>query len=307
MNFGDNRMLISRLRTGYNQKKQITFLLGSGCTLSNNPLEKAVSSVSEIVSQIKQIFEKDNQLDIINDALSLKSTENQYQVAMNTLLQCYGQDDVNKVIVNAVLNCRSSGVVFSNDGGASNELENIEQDKTGWNVKNGMLALGKLLVKYPKTFQSPVLTTNFDPLIEISVAKANGFYNPTCLTNDGNILNTASSSSIVQVIHLHGFWRHGDTLHSPSQLTKERPLLKGDLRKILSNTILVVLGYGGWGDVFTDTLIEVITEGNSDCNVLWTFYDNNDSNLISSNSNLLEKLKNAIDQRVVLYKGIDFN
>lgn len=307
MNFGNDRMLISRLVSGYNQKKQFTFLLGSGCTLSNTPTEKGVSSVSEIVSQIKGIFENDNQLDILAETLSTTNqNSNEYQVAINTLLQCYGQDDVNKVIVNAVLNARNTSIVYSNKNGSTYDLEDIERDLSGWNVKNGMAALGKLLVKYPKVFRSPVLTTNFDPLIEVSVANNHAAYNSTCQTNDGQILNQVSNS-IVQVIHLHGFWRHGDTLHSPYQLTKERPLLKGDLRKLLNNTILVVLGYGGWGDVFTSTLIEVITEGGNDCNVLWTFYSEDENNIISRNNTILDKLRNSLDQRVVLYKGIDFN
>jgi len=307
MNFGSEQMLISRLLSGFNQKKQFTFLLGSGCTLSNNSSIRGVSSVSEIVSQIKLQFEADNQVDLLLNALKTGiDSGNEYQIAMNTLLQCYGQDDVNKVIVNAVLNARKTGVVYSDKTDATNDLEEIEKDLSGWNIRESMDALGSLLVKHPKIFKSPILTTNFDPLIEIGIVKNKGLYNPTGLTNDGNILNTASSS-IIQVIHLHGFWRHGDTLHSPYQLTKERPLLKGDLRKLLNNTILVVLGYGGWGDVFTNTLIEVITEGGNECNVLWTFYDNDEKHVTTKNDLLLDKLKNSLDQRVVLYKGIDFN
>ena len=106
-----------------------------------------------------------------------------------------------------------------------------------------MNALGKLLIQYPKIFKSPVLTTNFDPLVEISVLKNKGTYAPTSMTNDGNILNVVSSSN-VQIVHLHGYWRQGDTMHSPLQLTKERPLLKGDLRKLLQNNILIIMGYG---------------------------------------------------------------
>ncbi|MDB5120699.1 MAG: hypothetical protein JWN56_1917 [Sphingobacteriales bacterium] len=307
MNFGNDKMFISRVKSAFNQKKHFTFLLGSGCTLANNPTEKGVSSVKEIINQIKSIFETDNQSDLIEEVFQIDDeTQNHYQLAINTLLQSYGQDDVNKVIVNAVLNARSTSIVYSDQDSSNNDLEDIEKHIDGWEIKTGMDALGKLLVEYPKSFGSPVLTTNFDPLIEISVAKHKGHYNPTCLTNDGNILNNANTS-IVQIIHLHGFWRHGDTLHSPYQLTKERPLLKGDLRKLLNNTVLVVLGYGGWGDVFTNTLIDVITEGGNDCNILWTFYENNSQKIEADHSSLFERLKNSLDQRVVLYKGIDFN
>src|SRR3569623_1143498 len=116
------------------------------------------------------------------------------------------------------------------------------------------------MVTHPKIFKSPVLTTNFDPLVEVAINMSICRALSVGLTNDGNILN-AINSSFINVVHLHGFWRQGDTLHSPGQLTKERPLLKGDLRKILNSTTLVIFGYGGWGDVFTETLIDVITEG----------------------------------------------
>ncbi|TDG36508.1 hypothetical protein EZJ43_08305 [Pedobacter changchengzhani] len=307
MNFGSDKMLISRINAGFKQKKQFTFLLGSGCTLSNGAGSRGVSSVSEVISLIKGQFEADGQLDILEDALMIENKEsNPYQIAMNTLLQCYGQDDVNKVIITAVLNARNNSIVHSENQNDSLILEDIEKDLTGWILQDGIIALGKILVQYPRIFKSPVLTTNFDPLIEISVAKNNGTYAPTSMTNDGNILNVVSSPS-VQIVHLHGYWRQGDTMHSSIQLTKERTLLKGDLRKLLQNSILVIIGYGGWGDVFTNTLIDVVNEGNSESNVLWTFYDDDEGLIRDKNDALFEKLKNSLDQRVVLYKGIDFN
>jgi len=55
-------------------------------------------------------------------------------------------------------------------------------------------------------------------------------------------------------------------------LTAPRPLLKASLQRLLGRVTLMVLAYGGWLDVFTETLIEVVRDPGARPDVLWTFY-----------------------------------
>ena len=73
---------------------------------------------------------------------------------------------------------------------------------------------------------------------------------------------------MAQVVHFHGFWSEENTLHTPETLTRDRPLLAGNLQKLLQETVLVVIGYGGWNDVFTKTLLKVVSEQAQGINVL---------------------------------------
>jgi hypothetical protein len=160
------------------------------------------------------------------------------------------------------------------------------------------------VTEHPESFSAPILTSNFDPLIEVSIRKAGGHPTAIFLAADGQFANVISPSS-TKVVHLHGFWRGSDTLHTPAQLMRHRPQLKGCLRSLLRETTLVVMAYGGWSDVFTQTLIEVIGEQTESLNVLWTFYSDSDDDILSRNEPLLQKLEPLAGQRVVFYKGVD--
>lgn len=111
----------------------------------------------------------------------------------------------------------------------------------------------------------------------------------------------------MQIVHLHGFWRQGDTLHTTKQLQHSRPLLKGDLKKALSDVTLVVLGYGGWSDVFTKTLLDLVNDSDLSIDILWTFYSADEQIIKSNNAELLECFRKFPNSRVQFYKGVDFN
>jgi hypothetical protein len=154
------------------------------------------------------------------------------------------------------------------DEAALEEMESSGQ----WELSEGADAFGRLLTRIPAEKKGPVITTNFDPLIEIAIAKAGGQCAIQWMESDGKILASGRRDAI-DVIHMHGYWRMGDTLHTQSQLGRSRPKLRASIRGKLQDHYVVVCGYGGWRDVFTKSLMARLRE--DDCLgmvVSWAWY-----------------------------------
>lgn len=304
INFGSAEMLLVRLSSIIKQDKKINVLVGSGLTVSNLAnSERGVSSIGEIISDIQNIFECNDAGSLLQERLKNEFSEfEKYQAAMQTLLSCFGQDELNKVIVKAVLNAMIGNPVVTSDKQEINHIL-LEKNPQNWFLRKGVDALGEIFVDFREIFSGPILTSNFDPLLEISIRKHEGTPNSICIVNDGKFLNQISDSN--SVVHFHGFWHGSDTLHTTDQLKRERPQLKGDLKKVLSNAVLIVTGYGGWNDVFTNTLVELINEGNNNFEVLWCFYEGDHDLIQEKNKALISSMIGSVGQRVVFYAGVD--
>ena len=302
--YADLDTLIIRLLNVQKQGKKVALLVGSGLTLPNlGNLELGVSSVSEIVQDIKEYFSKIHSLEIFDKYVHIDKPEpEKYQSAMLALLSSAGQDELNNVIIRAVLNSMINKSVIT----AMPEInpETLEKETQNWYLRKGIDSLGEIFVDFNEIFAGPILTSNFDPLLEISIRKHGGNPQSIFLVNDGKFLNLKSDRTH-SVVHFHGYWHGSDTLHTLDQLKRERPQLKGDLKRILNNSVLLVIGYGGWNDVFTNTLLGLINEGNNNFDVLWCFYENDPAKIEDKYSYALDEMKNSIGQRVVLYQDID--
>src|SRR6185312_6010729 len=105
-----------------------------------------------------------------------------------SLLAASGQDEVNQVIIAAVLNAlvNKPKVMI---GDEQLDLKGLEAQPENWYLRNGVRALGELFVDFNELFSGPILTTNFDPLIEVSIKKASGNPQSVALTTDGKFLN----------------------------------------------------------------------------------------------------------------------
>lgn len=164
--------------------------------------------------------------------------------------------------------------------------------------------LGNLLVTCSDTFGGAVLTTNFDPLIEVSVLKHGGRFYRTVLHDDGHLGQTVGEGT--HIVHLHGYWFGYDTLHTPQQLVQPRPQLKRSLARVVEASTLVVIGYSGWDDVVTRTLVELLADSASNPEIMWAFHEKDPVAIDASNERLLRVLQHGIGRgRVLLYRGID--
>ena len=124
------------------------------------------------------------------------------------------------------------------------------------------------------------------------------------LHGDGALGHTAAAGT--HVVHLHGYWCDYDTLHTPQQLLNPRPQLARSLTQVIRTSTLVVIGYGGWDDVITRTLAELLEDSGSDPEILWTFNGDDPQALEKANERLLAALQPGLGRgRVSLYHGIN--
>ena len=237
---------------------------------------------------------------------------NQYQKAFEFLHGRRGQDAANAIVRTAVwraINATNWPSTIPITSATPKDVDPdickaLEKEIDVWILPRAVDLLGHILVNYSDTFGKTLLTTNFDPLIEVSIRKHGGSRYRTVLPEDGNLEQTVSEGT--HIIHLHGFWSGYDTLHTPQQLGRPRPRLRRSLARTLEASTLVVVGYGGWDDVITQTLLEIVSDPMSTPEILWTFHDDNEAEIQASKESLLSSLAPGIQRgRVLLYRGVD--
>jgi len=303
--FASEEDLLDRLTA---QPHDVVYLVGSAVTAAAKAGEPGVPRVDGVIEQIRRVYSKPEALERFDRAVAAEPTQ-RYQAAFRHLQRTRGQDLANAIIRRCVLQARRPSARFPQVHGdiADNAVElcrNLEQDLEGWHLPPAVAALGRLLAGMPAEARPIVLTSNFDPLVTISVHRAGGRAFTTALHSDGGFAAIDGHGTLV--VHFHGDWFRSDTLHTPAQLGQDRPRLTASLAQLLGSRTLVVLGYGGWDDVFTRSLISVIRGELAPIDVLWAFYETDEASLAVANAGLLHNLAPGVERgRVMLYKGID--
>ena len=305
--FASEEDLLDRLTA---QSHDVVYLVGSAVTAPGAEGEPGVPRVDGVIAEIRNIYAaKPEALARFDKALA-DEPNSRYQAAFRFLQRTRGQDQANAIIRRCVLRARVGSARFPQihaevgEVGAAELCRSLEQDVDGWHLPPAVQALGQVLAQRPAETRPVVLTSNFDPLITVSVHRAGGRAFTTALHSDGGFAAIDGHGTLV--VHFHGDWFRSDTLHTPAQLGQDRPRLAASLAQLLSARTLVVLGYGGWDDIFTRSLISVIRGELAPIDMLWTFYGKDDAKLADSYKSLLTNLGPGIERaRVMLYKGID--
>lgn len=294
--FGDEKKLIYRLAKAIRKKEKIAFLLGSAVSL---PIGSApgIPGTAKVIDLIRERFVDDGKADYFDEQVGASRDAATYQKAMQLLLHCEGTAALNEVIRKAVLQAYGKP---ASQTAEEHDLENYERDLQNWVLSPAIGALGRL---YQHFELGPILTSNFDPLIEISLRRNAAKATTVVLSEDGSFSSVLAEGC--SVVHFHGYWRGQDTLHTVDQIKKPRPRLEGELRRLLQDHILVVLGYGAWEDVFTSNLFTVIREGGRSERILWAFFKNDVGTIVSEHANFFDKIYAGYSTRVVPYAGID--
>jgi len=304
LKFFDQDDLIDRLAYAYSEKsKNVVFIVGSPLTAPHGD-SPGVCGVDQIVCMIRAAFANDkNGIAKLDRALA-STGQHSYQSAFDFLNARRGPAYANEIIRKAVLNSRLSQQPELTILSDESQLGKLENEISGWHLSAGVKALGEICHQQKNGFGQTVLTTNFDPLLEIAVKRAGGEVFTSMTHSDGNISQTIGSG--VHVVHLHGYWRGSDTLHTPAQLTNPRPKLKNSLAALIKNSLVVVLAYGGWDDVITESISSAVADDASFPEVIWTFYSSSAQDIEARNTSIIEKLRPGISRgRVTLYNGIN--
>ncbi|WP_238011072.1 SIR2 family protein [Dactylosporangium sp. AC04546] len=141
--------------------------------------------------------------------------------------------------------------------------ERVENSLDWWELPPGVRAVGRLLAWRPDEFGSGVvLTTNFDPLVEVAVRLTGRQAVSVPVDAAGRPDRRPEGDGTVQVFHLHGFWRpvnetdRSPMLHdpAPSVESAEPSEASRAIAELITGDQVVVVGYSGWDDVVTGAL-----------------------------------------------------
>ncbi|MDT7555502.1 MAG: hypothetical protein QOI16_4598 [Pseudonocardiales bacterium] len=279
-------------------QRPVAFLVGAPLSLNGGVGVPGVTDMLEFVRQEVQDRAAFS-LPLFETAITGKTGGDAYQEAMKWLGGVMGQDAINNVIKRSVLSARKPG---SGELGAG-----TDGSPDDWHIPSGTTGLAELSARGGEKFLGPILTTNFDPLISLAIHKSGGHAVRQVLTGDVTLVGAAADNpGISPVVHLHGFWRDSDTLHTQAQLTNPRPRLAKSLQRLLQRRTLIVAAYGGWDDFFTKALVELMNDEQAPLDVIWCFYENDVDKVKERHGKLLAELEPAIVMnRFRAFGGID--
>jgi hypothetical protein len=275
LHFFNQTDLIHRLSFALRKRSQeVVFFLGAALSAPVSADGPGVLGADQLIDLIRTEFADDDaQLEEFDREVEVAGAR-RYQQAFLFLQGRLGQPTANEIVRAAVLGARSGALPsgFNLRSARDEELRLLEYDSQ-WSVNPGTESIGKLVTHYPTRFGRTLLTTNFDPLLEVAIRKAGGQFFKTFLHADGDLSHTEGPGC--HVVHLHGYWYGSDTLHTSRQLQQSRPHLRASLATLLRNKLLVICGYSGWDDVFTDAVMDTLRDDSANPEILWAFHHEN--------------------------------
>ena len=179
--------------------KPIVFLVGSALTAPATSGAAGVPGVDGVIALISEEFDDERKLELTH---CLAGSDNPYQEAFRFLLGRRGPQAANEVIRKAVASARNPAdgnrASYVLNGSTSDQAcRAFDADISGWVLSPGVAALGELAANYTDRFGRTILTTNFDPLIEVAIAASGGTSFRTFLHRDGNLGQTDGDGSHV--------------------------------------------------------------------------------------------------------------
>lgn len=289
-----------------NSSREIIFFFGSALSLPESEGAPGVPSVTGILSLVEAtLMDTPSAFAPVRDQPDVGAA---YQKAFQQLQAYRGQDEANEVIRRAVIKSRKVTPGQANTQGPLdlNSCRALDDDFAGWHLRPSLIALGKLLANHSGRLGKTVLTTNFDPLIQTAIRTSHGMYIRTMMHDDGSL--SQSEGPGIQIVHLHGYWYGTDTLHVPTQIGSRRNKLKRSLERLLQNRTLVVMGCGGWDDIFMSSLSDLVSDTELNPDVIWTFYESDEDVIRSKYAHVFTRLAPATSRgRAQFYAGVDLH
>jgi hypothetical protein len=296
----DSRLTHLRSRSS----RGLAFCVGAGLTAPQVP------GVDDALAWMRARFTSESDRRAFDASVHDKQGGLAYQAGASFVLGRRGQSDLNHLVRLLVLNAHRPTLealaagTLSDDAITPEDCTAAERDLDSWYLPAKVDALAQLVVANPSYAPGPVITTNFDPLLEIAIRRAGGVAVTQILDADGAIGDVEVGEGTL-VVHMHGFWRSGDTLHVNPQLTRKRNLVQSSLEDLLRERTVLVTAYGGWDDAFTGALVEAVRRHrHGDLDVLWTFLEDDATDIRSRYVTLLDEC-DSVPGRVTFYRGVD--
>jgi hypothetical protein len=172
--FFDLPVLIHRLtRVRPLGARRIVFLVGAPLSQPEIKGEPGVPGTAGMIDLIRSEL-ADASGEPMGFDVKIAKSANPYQTAFDQLIAYRGQDAANEIVRRSVMQARASpeGIARTRVGDLDPEaLYALENNSDGWVLPVGVRSLGKIIADHPETFGRTVLTSNFDPLIEVSIRR----------------------------------------------------------------------------------------------------------------------------------------
>ncbi|MFF8317792.1 SIR2 family protein [Streptomyces bobili] len=272
IDFGDMSELRIRLQVlAEEADRRLVTVFGSGIS----------SEVLPNVTQLTDIFREhvppqgrdkyDSAINAISDP-GLK-----YQGAAAILTRQAGEKAVMRAIRAAVLRACHDVPEREVTEVARNEAQCREYVRSGsWSIPAGYKHFAQFFAGLNGKVRGPIITTNFDPLIEIALHEAGVSAEPLSVPIDSSPTLDQLREFIAQpVLHIHGYWTGAATSNAPARINADRPRLDRVLQALLTDSVVLVVGYSGWLDGFMKSLrSRVLNEADAlQAEVLWAAYE----------------------------------
>jgi hypothetical protein len=295
----DSELLLTRLAYRFAEEaRPLALVVGAGLSQEAG---RGVAGVREILrtglAQHSELDEDQSYLRALES--SAVDLGDLYRGFMGRLVKARGRPAADALVRHAVLQAWQHTNEPSGDGLGQADLD-------GWQLTSGLVALASI-VKGRKSAFSTIVTTNFDPLIEVALRREGVETRRRVITADSTLhVAAAEPHSGVEVVYVHGFWHKSPTMHTAEQLMYSRPRLQSALVATLKRHDVLVVGYGGWDDVITGALEALTFDDGASTEVLWAFYEEDPVVLQARNRTLLGRVGRLIIEGLFhQYIGID--
>lgn len=186
--------------------------------------------------------------------------------------------------------------------------ERVENSLQWWELPPGVQAIGRLLARRPDEFGNRVLTTNFDPLVEVAIRTGEGRAVSVPVDQRGRSAPPLGAEGAVRVFHLHGFWRPTvqtkaapHLLHASAPLAQAPPDAVRAIADLVTGDLVCVVGYGGRDDLVTAGL-RAVGEIRR-VRVVWALHDPEGS----ATAEERERLTGKIGPSAAFFHDVDSN
>lgn len=264
----DLRARLEFLRSG--DDRRLVTIFGAGISNQVIPDVKGMTEMfREVIPESGRARFDANIDPILGDTLG-------YQNAAALLKRQAGETALAGTIRRAVLGCRGDLTPervreLSKDVRKCQELET----SSGWPVPEAYRRFARFFSSLSGAVRGPVVTGNFDPLIEIALREEGvpAVAVPVPLDSVPTSEQVRQHSA-VPVFHLNGYWTSNATLGIAGQLTRPRPHLSRLLQDLFTGSAVLVLAHAGWRDAFMASLVERAGESELlDAEILWGAHD----------------------------------
>jgi len=271
--------LVTRLLDSYRDDEQITLILGSGIggTVQPRPADMVRladqyatgrGDAGDLIRALDQARERAGERSIDIDAAYRQAFARWVSgaefdvIAQEAVLGMYHPPD----------RMATSLVTHGIWQRVSRDLgESLENDEGSWRLAPGVEALGAILARAADHFGNQVITTNFDPAIEVAVRAANGRTVSVPVDRNGAFDRSAGHDGAIRVFHLHGYWRpmvddrQTSLIHDPARFPDRRTIRR--IAALIKGDTVLVLGTSDWSGTIVRALAEVARQ--RPVRVLW--------------------------------------